>query len=170
MSWHNSLLQQCPCANLLNELPQNWIILVSVNSKFTIHQSKQKSIAWCYVNFSLELHVVSTFWLGSDTPGTFSLHLFCPAIIWTWETSLGKWSYFGAENWHFSYKFPVKVSLMLENPFLVPSRCKTNHISLCLIQINTKLPAKLLVPLRESAVCFKVIPGVLGRSVDFNTI
>ena len=38
----------------------------------------------------------------------------------------------------FSWKFSVKVSLMLENPFLVPSLCKLNHISLCFIQISTK--------------------------------
>ena len=38
----------------------------------------------------------------------------------------------------FSCKFSVKVSLMLDNPFLVPSLCKLNHISLCFIQISTK--------------------------------
>ena len=52
----------------------------------------------------------------------------------------------------FSSKFFVKVSLMLDNPFLVPSRCKLNHISLCFIQISTKSPAKLSVPFRESTV------------------
>ena len=35
-------------------------------------------------------------------------------------------------------KFSAKVSLMLDNPFLVPSLCKLNHISLCFIQISTK--------------------------------
>ena len=38
----------------------------------------------------------------------------------------------------FSCKFSAKVSLMLGNPFLVPSLCKLNHISLCFIQISTK--------------------------------
>ena len=38
----------------------------------------------------------------------------------------------------FSCKFSAKVSLMLDNPFLVPSLCKLNHISLCFIQISTK--------------------------------
>ena len=56
---------------------------------------------------------------------------------------------------------------MLGNPFLVPSRCKLNHISLCFIQISTKSPAKLLIPFRESTVFLEVIPGVLGRSVKF---
>ena len=57
---------------------------------------------------------------------------------------------------------------MLDNPFLVPSLCKLNHISLCFIQISSKSPAKLLIPFRESNVFFEVIPGVLGRSVNFN--
>ena len=68
----------------------------------------------------------------------------------------------------FSCKFSAKVSLMLENPFLVPSLCRLNHISLCFIQISTKSPAKLLSPFREGTAFFEVIPGVLGRSVDFN--
>ena len=38
----------------------------------------------------------------------------------------------------FSCKFSAKVSLMLGNPFLVPSLCKLNHINLCFIQISTK--------------------------------
>ena len=65
----------------------------------------------------------------------------------------------------FSSKFSVKVSLMLENTFLVPSRWKLNHISLCFIQISTKSPAKLLIPFRESCFfwshprCF----GLLGK-------
>ena len=37
-----------------------------------------------------------------------------------------------------SCKLSAKVSLMLDNPFLVPSLCKLNHISLCFIQISTK--------------------------------
>ena len=69
-----------------------------------------------------------------------------------------------------SYKFSAKVSLMLDNPFLVPTLCKLNQISLCCIQISTKLPAKLLIFFRESNVFFKLILGVLGRSVNFNII
>ena len=67
-----------------------------------------------------------------------------------------------------SCKFSAKVSLMLDNPFLVPSLCKLNHISLCFIQISTKSPAELLTSFRESMVFFEVIPGVLDRSVNFN--
>ena len=81
---------------------------------------------------------------------------------------LGKCSYLVQRTDIFSCKFSVKVSLMLDNPFLVPSRCKLNHISLCFIQISTKSPAKLLIPFRESTVFFEVISGVLGRSVNFN--
>ena len=44
-----------------------------------------------------------------------------------------------------SCKLSAKVSLMLGNPFLVPSLCKLNHISLCFIQISTKSPAKSLI-------------------------
>ena len=68
-----------------------------------------------------------------------------------------------------SCKFSAKVSLMLDNPFLVPSLCKLNHISLCFIQISTKSPAKLLIPFRESTVFFffEIIVVVLGCSVNF---
>ena len=76
------------------------------------------------------------------------------------------------KNWQrtdtYSCKFFAKVSLMLGNPFLVLSLGKLNHISLCFIQISTKLPAKLLIPFRESNVLFEIIPGVLGRPVNFN--
>ena len=121
-----------------------------------------------YVNLSLELHVVSPFWLGSDTSGTFSLHLFCPAIYELERPAL--------ENGHtlvqrtdiFSCKFSVKVSLMLENPFLVPSLCKLNHISVCFIQISTKITCKQLIHFRESHVFFELIPDVLGWSLNFN--
>ena len=68
----------------------------------------------------------------------------------------------------FSCKLSVKVSLMLNNPFLVPSLCKLNHISLCFIHVSTKSPAKLLIPFTESSGFFEVIPGTLGRSVNFN--
>ena len=54
----------------------------------------------------------------------------------------------------FCCKFSVNVSLMLDNPFLVPSLCRLNHIRLCFIQISTKSPAKLLIPFRESTVFF----------------
>ena len=43
-------------------------------------------------------------------------------------------------------KFSAKVFLMLDNPFLVPSLSKLNHISLCFIQISTKSPANCLFP------------------------
>ena len=62
----------------------------------------------------------------------------------------------------FSCKFFVKVCLMLDNPFLVPSPCKCNHISLCFIQISTKSPAKLLIPFRENTVSFWSHPWCFG--------
>ena len=45
-----------------------------------------------------------------------------------------------------SCKISAKVSLMLDNPFLVPFLCKLNHISVCFIQIGTKSPANSLFP------------------------
>ena len=45
-----------------------------------------------------------------------------------------------------SCKFSAKVSLMLDNPFLVPSLCKLNHINLYFIHICTKSPANCLCP------------------------
>ena len=60
-----------------------------------------------------------------------------------------------------SCKGSAKVSLMLDNPFLVPSLSKLNHISLYFIQISTKSPAKLPIPVRESNVFFEVIPGLV---------
>ena len=53
-----------------------------------------------------------------------------------------------------SCKFSAKVSLMFDNPFLVPSLCNLNHISLCFIQISRKSPVKLLIPFRESTDFF----------------
>ena len=60
------------------------------------------------------------------------------------------------------YKFSAKVALMLDNPFLVPSLCKLNYISLCFIQISTKSAYSLL----ESNVFFWSHPrcfGLLGK-------
>ena len=62
-------------------------------------------------------------------------------------------------------KFSAKVSLMLDNPFPVPSICKLNHITVCFIQISAKITCKQLIPFRESNVflshprCF----GPLGQ-------
>ena len=51
-----------------------------------------------YVNLNLELHVVSTFWLGSDTSGTFSLHFAQPSYeLERPALKTGRCSYVGAE-------------------------------------------------------------------------
>ena len=57
-----------------------------------------------------------------------------------------------------SCKFSEKVSLMLDNPFLVPSLTILNHISLCFIQISTKSPAKLLFPSGKATFFLKSSP------------
>ena len=66
----------------------------------------------------------------------------------------------------FSCKFYVKVSLMLDNPFLVPSLCKLYHISLCFIQISTKSPANSLFPSRK-AMYFWSHPRCFGSLGKF---
>ena len=65
-------------------------------------------------------------------------------------------------------KLSAKVSLMLDNPFPVPSFCKLKHISVSFIQISTRSTCKQLIPFRESHVFFEVILDVLGRQVNFN--
>ena len=100
-----------------------------------------------YVNLSLELHVVSIFWLGSGT-GSFyyilsSHHMNLRDYPW-------RCTYFGTDIC--SCKLSAKVSLMLDNPFPVPSLCKLNHISVCSIQISTKITCKQLIPFRESHI------------------
>ena len=67
-----------------------------------------------------------------------------------------------------SCKFFAKVSLMLDNQFLVPSLCKLNHINACFVQISKKITCKQLIPLSESHVFFDVILGVLGCLINFN--
>ena len=85
---------------------------------------------------------------------------FCPAIIWTWETSLEDWKMLilWCRTDICSCKLSAKVSLMLDNPFLVPSLCKLNHISVCFIQISTKSAYSLL----ESNVFFWSHPRCFG--------
>ena len=63
----------------------------------------------------------------------------------------------------------AKASLMLGNPFLVPSLYKLNHISLCFIQISTKSSAKLHIPFRESTVIFLSHPRCFWSLVKFQT-
>ena len=67
----------------------------------------------------------------------------------------------------FSCKFSGKVSLMLGNPFLVPSHCKLNHISLCFIQIITKSPANYL-SLQGKQCFFCSRPGVLIKNKKYH--
>ena len=119
-----------------------------------------------YVNLSLELHVVSTFWLGSDTSGTFYLYFTQPS--YELERPALKMHILWCRTDICSWKLSAKVSLMLDNPFLVPSLCKLNHISVCFIQISTKITCTQLISFRESHVFFEVIPSVLGRSLNFN--
>ena len=106
-----------------------------------------------FVNSSLELHVFSTFWLGSETSGTFSLHFTQPSH--ELERPALEDAHTLLQNWHLCCKFSAMVSLMLENPFLVPPLSKLNHISLCFIQISTKSPANCLFPSRKAMIFLK---------------
>ena len=49
-----------------------------------------------------------------------------------------------------SCKLSAKVSLMLYNSIPAPSLCKLNHISVCFIQIITKITCKQVIHFRES--------------------
>ena len=112
-----------------------------------------------YVNLSLELYVVWTFWLGSNTSGTISLDFAQPSyelqrpalktLLW-YRTDIC------------SCKLSAKVSLMLDNPFPVPFLYKLSHISICFIQFSTRITYKQLIPFRESSVFLWSHPWCFG--------
>ena len=114
------------------------------------------------MKLSLEWLLVSTFWLWSGKSGTSSLH-FAQASYEIERPALktGKCWYVGAEL----TLVATKVSLMLDNPFLVNSYCKSlcklNHISVYFIQISTKSPAKSLFP-SGKAIFFWSHPRCFG--------
>ena len=91
-----------------------------------------------YVKLSLEWLLVSAFWLGSDTSGIFSLHFSQPSFELVRDQHDWKMLIRYCRTDICSCKISAKVSLILDNPFLVPSLCKLNQISLCFIQISTK--------------------------------
>ena len=94
---------------------------------------------------------------------------FCLAFLWTWLERLAlKLHILCCRADICSSKLSAKVSLMLDNPFPVPSLCILNHISVCFIQIRTKITCKQLIPFRENYVFFEVIPGILCCLVNFN--
>ena len=99
----------------------------------------------------------SRFWLECDTSDTFSLYFVQPSISLRDHIE-------DAHLWTdiCCCKLSVKVFLMLENPFPVPSLCKLNHIKVCFIQISKKITCKYLISFRESHVFLKVIPGFFG--------
>ena len=99
-----------------------------------------------YVNLGFELHVVSTFWLESDTSqGTFLI--FYPAIYELERPAW--WTYFGSEL-TFAAANILQNVLILGNPFPVWSLCKLKHISVFFIQISTNINCKQLIPLEKA--------------------
>ena len=116
-----------------------------------------------YVNLSLESHVVSTFWLGSDTSGTI-LASHCMNLR--------------DQPWRCTY-FAAELTFVAANFLQKYPWCYTVHFQFHLFgnwtiyqhlfhQISTKIICKQLIPFRESHDFFEEIPGVLGRSVNFN--
>ena len=118
----------------------------------------------------MELHVVSIFWLGSDTSGTFLYLYFSQPSYELERPALKNADTFVQRTNIFSCKFSVKVSLMLDNLYLVPSLCILNHISLCFIQISTKSPAKLLILFMESTSIKMARVSRLSVSCDYDLI
>ena len=94
-----------------------------------------------YVNLSLKLHIVSGFWFGSGTSGTFSLYFAQPPHELERLAAL-KMHILWCKTDICSCKHSAKVSFMFENPFPIPSLCKLNHISVCFTQISTKIICK----------------------------
>ena len=120
-----------------------------------------------YAKLSFELHVVSTFWLGSDTSGAFSLYFAPPSyVIERPALKTRRCTYFGAELTFVAAHF-MWVFLMLDNPFPVPSLCKLSYISVCFIQISTKNANSLFPP--EKTTFFWSDPrsfGLFGKFQD----
>ena len=89
------------------------------------------------------------------------LFTFWSAIIWTWQTNLEDWKILirSCRTDMCSCKLSAKVSLMLDNIFLVLSLCKLNHISVCFIQISTKSPANSLFPSGKEMLFLKSSPA-----------
>ena len=114
------------------------------------------------VDLSLELHVISIFGLEYDTSCTFSLYF---AQL---STNLRDqpWRWCGTDICN--CKLSAKVSLLLENPFPVPSLCKLNHISVFIHPDWHENHLQIARSLQRKPCFFKVIPGVLDRSVNFN--
>ena len=114
-------------------------------------------------NLNLELHVVSTFWLESDTSGTFSLYFAQPSL--KLQIPALKMHILWCITDTCSWKLSANLTLMLDNPFPVPFLCKLKHISVFSSWTAWKSPANSWFP-TEKTTFFKVIPGVLGRSIN----
>ena len=108
------------------------------------------------VNLSLELHVVSTFWLESDTLCTFSLYFAQPLL--KLERLTLKIHILCCKTDICSWKLSAKVSLMLDNPVPIPFLYKLKHTNVYFIQKSIKITCRYLIPFRESHVFLKWSP------------
>ena len=78
-----------------------------------------------YVNLSLEWLLVSTFWLGSDTSGTFSLHFAQPSC--ELERPALEDAHTLVQNWHLLLQIFCK-SLLDVRQSISSSRLPQNHL------------------------------------------
>ena len=119
-----------------------------------------------YVNFSLELHVVSTFWLESDTSSTFSLY-FAQQLYELERPALKMYIFWCRTDICMLQTFCksiLDVRQSISSSFL----CKLNYTSVCFIHISTKITCKKLITFRRSHVVFEVIPRCFELLVNFN--
>ena len=146
------------------------LILVLVAHTYTIHTCINTVYIHLYYTYFILVYYTSLFYYTLikniyDSTSYFTLALFPSYCLHDsiaihhvnlWETSIEDWKML--LRWYrtdiCSCKLSAKVFLMLDNPFLVPSRCKLNYISVCFIQISTKSPYSLL----ESNVFLKSFP------------
>ena len=109
-------------------------------------------------NLSLELHVVSRFWLESDISGTFCLYFAQPSLklerpaltIHTLccRTNICRW------------KLSAKVSLMLDNPFPIPAIPPVEACQRLFHPQEHENHLKIVNSFQKKPCFFKVIPGV----------
>ena len=95
------------------------------------------------VNLSSELHVISIFCLGSDTPRSFSLYFVQSAI--RLESPALKMDIILCRTDICRRKISENVSLMLDNPVPVPFLCELKHIRVYFISNSMEMTCKWLI-------------------------
>ena len=150
---------------------------MGANSK-SIQNWKQKLFIWNDISFaeiSKLLHcclrTLIFLWL---------VYLYCSntnfKVLLTWVCSCMMFQYF---SWNififspnlrdqpYSWNLSEKVYLMYEDSFPVPLFCSLKYIRLYFIHNSVKSSCKWLIPFQSLPYFLKLIPGVLGRLVNF---